>query len=94
MALSARERFDPQSCDSPDDSDLHDVANAEAAWRSGSAMPRPLLDIGSNRTLGNASSLAFNGPDLRRLYIGTLLRTWIAVEQASVASAPPPDWRV
>lgn len=77
-----------------DDSDLHDVAAAEAAWRGGSAMPRPLLDIGGKRTLGNASSLAFGGPDLRTLYIGTLLGTRIAVVAAPVAGAPPPHWRV
>jgi len=76
-----------------EDADLLDVADAEAAWRSGSAMPRPLLDIGGKRILGNASSLAFGGPDLRTLYIGTLLGSRIAMVKAPVAGAPPPHWR-
>jgi len=76
-----------------EDADLLDVADAESAWRSGSAMPRPLLDIGGKRILGNASSLAFGGPDLRTLYIGTLLGSRIAMVKAPVAGAPPPHWR-
>ena len=76
-----------------EDCDEGDVAQAEAAWRSGQPMPRPLLDMGGKRTLGNASSLAFGGPDLRTLYIGTLFGTRIACVQAPVAGAPPPHWR-
>jgi len=76
-----------------EDADLHDVADAEAAWRSGSAMPRPLLDIGGKRTLGNASSLAFGGPDLRTLYIGTLMGSRIGVVEAPIAGAPPAHWQ-
>jgi sugar lactone lactonase YvrE len=75
-----------------EDADLLDVGKAEAAWRSGNAMPRPLLDIGGKRTLGNASSLAFGGPDLRTLYIGTLMGSRIAVTRAPVTGAPPPHW--
>jgi len=76
-----------------EDADLLDVADAEAAWRSGSAMPRPLLDIGGKRILGNASSLAFGGPDLRTLYVGTLLGSRIAMVKVPVAGAPPAHWR-
>lgn len=75
-----------------DDSDPDDVAAAEAAWRSGGLLPRPLLDAGGKRILGNASSLAFGGPDLRTLYIGTLFGDRIAVLDAPVAGAPPPHW--
>lgn len=62
-----------------EDADLADVAEAEAAWQSGAPMPRHLLDIGGKQTLGNASSLAFGGPDLRTLYIGTLAGSRIGV---------------
>jgi sugar lactone lactonase YvrE len=75
-----------------EDFDADDVAAAEAAWRSGSAMPRPLLDIGGKRTLGNASSLGFGGPDLRTLYIGTLGGSRVAVVDSPVRGAEPVQW--
>lgn len=75
-----------------EDADLADVAEAEQAWRSGSPMPRRLLDIGGKRTLGNASSLAFGGPDLRTLYLGTLAGSRIAVVDSPVAGAVPVQW--
>ena len=89
-------RIDPATGHSElflDDSDPTDVAAAEAAWRSGHQLPRPLLDAGGKRLLGNASSLAFGGPDLRTLYIGTLFGDRIACLEAPVAGAPPPHWR-
>jgi hypothetical protein len=75
-----------------EDFDAADVAAAEAAWRSGDAMPRPLLDIGGKRTLGNASSLGFGGPDLRTLFIGTLAGSRIAVVDSPVRGAEPVQW--
>ena len=76
-----------------EDADTTDVAEAEAAWQSGSPMPRHLLDIGGKRTLGNASSLAFGGPDLRTLYIGTLAGSRIGVIEAPVRGAEPVQWQ-
>jgi sugar lactone lactonase YvrE len=75
-----------------EDADAADVAAAEAAWRSGAPMPRPLLDIGGRRTLGNASSLAFGGPDLRTLYIGTLQGSRIGAIDSPVRGAEPVQW--
>ncbi len=75
-----------------EDCDPADVAQAEAAWRSGAPMPRPLLDIGGRRTLGNASSLAFGGPGLRTLFIGTLQGTRVGVIEAPVRGAEPVQW--
>ena len=75
-----------------DDSDAADVEQAEAAWRSGTLMPRELLDIGHKRLLGNASSLAFGGPDLHTLYIGTLFGERIAHLRAPIAGAAPAHW--
>lgn len=75
-----------------EDFDATDVAAAEAAWRSGTAMPRPLLDIGAKRALGNASSLSFGGPDLRTLFIGTLGGSRIAVVDSPVQGAQPVQW--
>ena len=76
-----------------EDADPADVAEAEAMWQSGCPMPRHLLDIGGKRTLGNASSLAFGGPDLRTLYIGTLAGSRIGVIDVPVQGAEPVQWR-
>lgn len=76
-----------------DDSDPADVARAEEVWRSGEVMPRPMLDYGGKRLLGNASSLAFGGPDLHTLFIGTLFGTRVAEIEAPVAGAVPVQWR-
>ena len=76
-----------------EDADTANVAQAEAAWRSGDPMPRALLDIGGKRTLGNASSLGFGGPDLRTLYIGTLMGTRVGMVDAPVRGAEPVQWR-
>ena len=75
-----------------DNSDPDDVAAAEAAWRSGEPMPRALLDIGKRQILGNASSLAFGGPDLRTLYIGTLWGSRVAHLPSPAAGAAPAHW--
>lgn len=75
-----------------DDSDPDDVQRAEEAWRSGAVVPRPMLDAGGKRLLGNASSLAFGGADLRTLYIGTLFGERIAYLEAPVAGAPLAHW--
>lgn len=75
-----------------EDADEHDVAQAEAVWRSGELTPRAMLDSGKKRLLGNASSLAFGGPDLRTLYIGTLFGERIAYVTAPVAGAVPVQW--
>lgn len=75
-----------------EDHDPVDVQTAETAWRSGGLVPRPMLDAGGKRLLGNASSLAFGGPDLRTLYIGTLFGERIAYLDAPVVGAPPVHW--
>ena len=75
-----------------EDADDDDVALAEASWRSGELTPRAMLDAGGKRLLGNASSLAFGGPDLRTLYIGTLFGARVACLQAPVAGAVPVQW--
>jgi sugar lactone lactonase YvrE len=75
-----------------EDADDADVQRIEAHWRSGELLPRPMLDAGGKRLLGNASSLAFGGPDLRTLYIGTLFGERIAHLPAPVAGAMPPHW--
>lgn len=75
-----------------EDADHEDVQRIEAHWRSGELLPRSMLDAGKKRLLGNASSLAFGGPDLRTLYIGTLFGERIAHLPAPVAGAVPPHW--
>lgn len=75
-----------------EDADPDDVAQAETAWRSGELVPRPLLDAGGKRTMGNASSLGFGGPDLRTLYIGNLAGDRVAYLRSPVAGAVPVQW--
>lgn len=75
-----------------EDADADDVARAEASWRSGEITPRAMLDAGGKRRLGNASSLAFGGPDLRTLYIGTLFGERVACLPAPVKGAVPVQW--
>ncbi|MPZ41127.1 MAG: hypothetical protein GEU95_24390 [Rhizobiales bacterium] len=44
------------------------------------------------RVLGNISSMAFGGPNMKTAYIGSLLDDRIATVALPVAGAPPPHW--
>ncbi len=48
--------------------------------------------IGARRTLGNVASIAFGGPDLRTVYLGSLGGTRIAQFTSPVAGMKPPHW--
>lgn len=50
------------------------------------------LDAGRSRALGNLSSLAFGGLDLRTVYLGSLHGNRLATFRSSVAGAPPVQW--
>ena len=74
--------------------DAADAAIIEAAERNyrGRCMGRSDVDSGARCVLGNASSLAFGGPDLRQAYVGSLGNSWLATFRSPVAGAVPPHW--
>lgn len=50
------------------------------------------LDAGRSRALGNLSSLAFGGPDLKTIYLGSLHGNRLATFRSPIAGAPPVQW--
>lgn len=57
-------------------------------------LTRPLVHENHHRTLGNISSLAFGGPDLRTAYIGSILGKSVACFRSPVAGVRPAHWNV
>ncbi len=74
-----------------EDTDPDHLAWVEAAFQGGT-MGRPHLDQVKSRKLGNISSLAFGGPDLRTAYLGCLLDDRLYRFRAPVAGRPPVHW--
>ena len=56
-------------------------------------LERADIDAGRDRTLGNLASVAFGGPDLRTVYLGSLFAQRIATFRSRIAGAEPPHWR-
>ncbi len=75
-----------------EDADPEHLEWVEAAFQSGT-MGRPHLDRVRSRKLGNISSLAFGGPDLRTVYLGCLLDDRLYRFRSPVAGYPPVHWR-
>ncbi len=75
-----------------EDSDPETVAAVERKYRE-SGLARADIDAGRERTLANLSSVAFGGPDLRTILLGSLFGTRIATFRSRVAGAEPPHWR-
>ncbi len=75
-----------------EDSDPEVVAAVERKFEKG-ALERADIDAGRERPLGNLASVAFGGPDLRTVYLGSLFGTRIATFRSRVAGAEPPHWR-
>jgi hypothetical protein len=75
-----------------EDSDPEVVAAVERKFGK-SALERADIDAGRERTLGNLASIAFGGPDLRTVYLGSLFGARIATFRSPVAGAEPPHWR-
>ncbi len=75
-----------------EDSDEVHLAWVEEAYLAGT-MGRPHLDQVASRRLGNISSIAFGGPDLRQVYLGCLLGDQLATFRSPVAGFPPPHWQ-
>lgn len=51
------------------------------------------ISAGKDYSVGNISSIAFGGPDLRTAYLGSLFLDRISVWRAPVAGAEPHHWR-
>ena len=74
-----------------EDSDPEVVARVERKYQE-SALARADIDAGRERTLANLASVAFGGPDLRTVYLGSLFGTRIATFRSRIAGAEPPHW--
>lgn len=74
-----------------EDADPEHLAWVEKAFQDG-AMGRPHLDQVRSRKLGNISSLAFGGSDLRTVYLGCLLDDHLYRFRAPVAGRAPVHW--
>jgi sugar lactone lactonase YvrE len=74
-----------------DDSDPEICRAADAAWAAG-RFDRPTLDTGARRRLANLASVAFGGPDLRTVHLGSLANTRLATFRSPIAGARPHHW--
>jgi sugar lactone lactonase YvrE len=74
-----------------EDCDPQEMDDVAARFEAGENA-RPLVDIGGRRKLGNLASIAFGGPDLSTIYMGTLFGNRIAAFPAPVRGAEPVHW--
>ena len=74
-----------------DGGDAAYVAQFEAKYRAGTLTPADTASCGQS-TLGNISSLAFGGSDLRTAYLGCLLDDKIRAFPVPIAGATPLHW--
>lgn len=75
-----------------EDADPEAVARAERHWAE-NRLRRADIDSGRDRTLGNLASVAFGGPDLRTVYLGSLFGQRLATFRSPIPGAEPPHWR-
>lgn len=76
-----------------DDSDAAAIAAAERSFAA-DTFSRADIDGGRAGRLGNASSLAFGGADLRTVYLGSIFNDRLLTFRSPVAGAEPVHWRV
>jgi sugar lactone lactonase YvrE len=76
-----------------DDCDLEICRAADAAWAS-DRFDRGVLDTGAARSLRNLASVAFGGPDLKTVYLGSLANTRLATFRSPIAGAKPHHWTI
>lgn len=74
-----------------DDSNAAYAAEVEAAYRAG-RMEKAHIDRAASTLLGNISSLAFAGPDLRTVYCGVLLGDKLPSFTSPIPGAPMAHW--
>lgn len=74
-----------------EDVDRDWLAVCEDAFQNG-GYSRTHVDSGGKRALGNLSGIAFGGPDLRTVYLGSLFGTRLATFRSPIAGAEPVHW--
>jgi len=74
-----------------EDHDPARLAECEAAFQNGT-FTRSHLDAGRERRLGNLSGIAFGGPDLQTVYLGSLFGERLATFRSPIPGAPPVHW--
>ncbi|MGI9423880.1 MAG: SMP-30/gluconolactonase/LRE family protein [Hyphomicrobiaceae bacterium] len=75
-----------------EDADPATLQAVSAAFESGEQLERAHIDAGKHRPLANVSSIAFGGPDLKTVYLGSLFGERIATFRSSIAGARPVHW--
>ena len=75
-----------------EDSEPEVVGAVERKYQAGTPLARADIDAGRDGVLGNLASVAFGGPDLRTVYLGSLFAPRIATFRSPVAGARPPHW--
>jgi sugar lactone lactonase YvrE len=75
-----------------EDSDPELVAAVERKYQAGTPLARADIDAGRAGVLGNLASVAFGGPGLRTVLLGSLFAPRLATFRAQVAGARPPHW--
>lgn len=75
-----------------DDSDEAEIQASEQAFQSGTFV-RSHLETGSAHPLRSISSVAFGGPDLRTLHLGSLAATEVLRYRVEVPGATPVHWQ-
>jgi hypothetical protein len=75
-----------------EDADAEAVARAERHYAE-NRLSRADIDAGRECVLGNLASVAFGGPDLKTVYLGSLFGERIATFRSPIAGAEPPHWR-
>jgi hypothetical protein len=75
-----------------EDADPEAVARAER-HHAENRLSRADIDAGRDRVLGNLASVAFGGPDLRTVYLGSLFGERLATFRSPIAGAEPAHWR-
>jgi streptogramin lyase len=74
-----------------EDADPEAVARAERHYAENS-LTRADIDAGRHGVLGNLASVAFGGPDLKSVYLGSLFAPRIATFRSPIAGAEPAHW--
>ena len=76
-----------------EDNDPAEVDRVEAIYRAGGLTREVIFGVAPRR-LANIASLAFGGPDLRTIHLGSLGGSSIPFFRSPVAGLPPSHWSV
>jgi sugar lactone lactonase YvrE len=74
-----------------EDCDPRRVAEGMAHWHAGT-FTREHMNMGGARRLRNIASVAFGGPDLKTVYLGSLAGEGLFTFRSPIAGAKPPHW--